>query len=235
MKAQSILITVVGLALAASAGTLLVVNRNQSAEVAQLRKQVQDLEAVQTQAEETARNRSEAETQEVAKLRKDREELLRLRGEVGRLRQEQGQLNQQVQSARAQVEGAQAQIQALRTNAVQTQLAAPAQALPAGSEGGPSSPQAQLALQQRYGLALTPEQTSLATCVNNLRQIDGAKQQWALEHQKGANDAVIALYITPYIKGNALPVCPSGGAYTLNSVGQLPTCTIPGHALPVNR
>jgi hypothetical protein len=34
-------------------------------------------------------------------------------------------------------------------------------------------------------------------CINNLRQIDGAKQQWALEKQKGTNDVPSATDISP--------------------------------------
>ena len=74
--------------------------------------------------------------------------------------------------------------------------------------------------------------SQMNACINNLRQIDGAKQQWALEHQKPASALLTAADITPYLKGNALPVCPAGGVYTLNPVGLAPICNIPGHALP---
>ena len=73
---------------------------------------------------------------------------------------------------------------------------------------------------------------SVNACINNLRTIAGAKDQWALENKKGTGDAVSAQDIQPYLRNNAIPACPQGGAYTLNDVGALPTCSIPGHVLP---
>ncbi len=55
-------------------------------------------------------------------------------------------------------------------------------------------------------------------CVNNLRQMDGAKQQWALELRQTSTVNVQNSDITPYIKLNSassLPGCPAGGNYTL--------------------
>ena len=69
-------------------------------------------------------------------------------------------------------------------------------------------------------------------CLNNLRQIDSAKQQWALENKKPVSAPVSAQDIQPYLPNNALPVCPLGGLYALHTVGLLPTCSIPGHVLP---
>lgn len=71
-------------------------------------------------------------------------------------------------------------------------------------------------------------------CINNLRQIDGAKDQWAIENRRVAGDLVTKEGVAAYIKGNQIPQCPAGGKYLLNRVGQNPTCTIggPGHALP---
>ena len=62
-------------------------------------------------------------------------------------------------------------------------------------------------------------------CINNLRQIDGAKQQWALENQKKSGDAVVSTDCTPYLKGQAWPSCPAGGDYTLTTVGTQPEVT----------
>jgi prepilin-type N-terminal cleavage/methylation domain-containing protein len=78
-------------------------------------------------------------------------------------------------------------------------------------------------------------------CINNLRQIDGAVQQWALEMKKNANDTVGMSDVTPYLKNSV--VCPSGGttytdSYSVTDVAHQPTClkvggTYPdGHALP---
>jgi prepilin-type N-terminal cleavage/methylation domain-containing protein len=81
--------------------------------------------------------------------------------------------------------------------------------------------------------ARTTSQTN--ACINNLRQMDGAVQEWALENKKQASDTVALTDITPYIKltsANALPGCPAGGTYAVTTVSNTPTCTITGHKLP---
>jgi chromosome segregation ATPase len=70
------------------------------------------------------------------------------------------------------------------------------------------------------------------TCINNLRQIDGAKQQWALEKNKTTDAVPTAQDLLPYLKDAVFPVCPEGGTYSINMVDAVPTCTIQGHALP---
>ena len=81
-------------------------------------------------------------------------------------------------------------------------------------------------------------------CINNLRQIDSAVNQFALENHKKTGDAAPSLTsdLTPYIKLNAsgsIPTCPAGGNYTVNTIGGIPqeTCDLgntvtPGHYLP---
>jgi len=78
-------------------------------------------------------------------------------------------------------------------------------------------------------------------CINNLRQIDGAAQQWALEKGKTTGDGITYPdSLTPYIKLNSassIPPCPAGGTYALTAVGNSPTCTLSGlptspHLLP---
>jgi hypothetical protein len=72
-------------------------------------------------------------------------------------------------------------------------------------------------------------------CINNLRQIDGAKNEFALEKGKANGTPVTEDDIKPYLKLDAsgnIPKCPAGGKYTIGKVGELPTCSIPGHALP---
>src|SRR5712664_3971854 len=68
-------------------------------------------------------------------------------------------------------------------------------------------------------------------CINNLRQIDGASQTWALENKKTSGDPYTLSVIKPYIKmdnaGN-IPACPAGGTYAAGTaVSNAPTCTIP--------
>jgi prepilin-type N-terminal cleavage/methylation domain-containing protein len=72
-------------------------------------------------------------------------------------------------------------------------------------------------------------------CINNLRQIDGAKEQWALEAKKADAAACTATDIQDYIKGNKVPECPAAGAatgtYTIGALGTAPICTIQGIAV----
>jgi len=81
-------------------------------------------------------------------------------------------------------------------------------------------------------------------CINNLRQIDAAENQWALENGKttGYTAPSLTSDLTPYIKLNAtskIPPCPAGGTYTTATVGSTPqvTCSLgstvsPAHILP---
>ena len=66
-------------------------------------------------------------------------------------------------------------------------------------------------------------------CINNLRQIDGAKLQWALADKKQETDTPRAQDLAPYL--GAQLKCPAGGVYTLHTVGEKPTCSIPTHQL----
>jgi len=70
------------------------------------------------------------------------------------------------------------------------------------------------------------------TCINNLRQIDGAKQQWALENKKTDTDTPTTTEVSLYIKNNAYPTCPASGTYTINNLTTDPACNKSGHVLP---
>ncbi|HXE42462.1 MAG TPA: type II secretion system protein [Candidatus Baltobacteraceae bacterium] len=85
------------------------------------------------------------------------------------------------------------------------------------------------------------------TCINNLRLIDGAIQQWALENGKNSTDNVSSHLgsLTPYlgrggtgvINGTASGAvkCPSSGSYHATTVNNKPTCDVNaslGHVLP---
>ena len=81
--------------------------------------------------------------------------------------------------------------------------------------------------------ARTTAQTN--ACINNLRQIDGAKQQWALENKASSTAAPVDTDIQPYMgRGSAggLPSCPAdstqkfANSYTINNVSTPPTCQI---------
>ena len=68
------------------------------------------------------------------------------------------------------------------------------------------------------------------SCLNNLRQIDAAKQQWSIDNKKLKGYPVTISDISPYIR-SGLPICPGQGNYTIGSVGTKPTCSVTDHVL----
>jgi type II secretory pathway pseudopilin PulG len=69
-------------------------------------------------------------------------------------------------------------------------------------------------------------------CVNNLRVINNAKQQWALENHKTGDDTPTPEDLNPYISGGYARLrCPKDGEYTIGKVSEPPTCSIPSHTL----
>jgi hypothetical protein len=73
--------------------------------------------------------------------------------------------------------------------------------------------------------------TASAACLNNLRQIDGGKQEWAVENHKSKNEVPTWYDVRPYVGRGAngsIPVCPQGGTYILGRVGEPPRCSIGG-------
>jgi hypothetical protein len=85
--------------------------------------------------------------------------------------------------------------------------------------------------------------SQMNACINNLRLIDSAKQQWALEQRKTNTDTPQGSDLQPYLGRGAngeLPSCPADSAdewttsYNINNVGTPPTCRImpETHVLP---
>ncbi len=68
-------------------------------------------------------------------------------------------------------------------------------------------------------------------CINNLRMIDAAKNQWAMDNKKQGSDMPTESEIVPYLKNHEMPKCPVSGVYKINPAAELPTCSIPGHTL----
>lgn len=64
-----------------------------------------------------------------------------------------------------------------------------------------------------------------AECALNLESLDLACKKYAAE--KGAPPSSLSDLVPVYLE--ALPACPSGGAYALGASGEIPTCSIPGH------
>jgi type II secretory pathway pseudopilin PulG len=92
------------------------------------------------------------------------------------------------------------------------------------------------------GMLRARSQTQQTTCIDNLRLLDGAKQQWALENKQSSAATPTAVQIQPYC-GRAgpgkLPLCPSDIAqsfatsYVLNDCSTAPVCvSVATHVLP---
>jgi prepilin-type N-terminal cleavage/methylation domain-containing protein len=80
-------------------------------------------------------------------------------------------------------------------------------------------------------------QSQMNTCINNLRQIDGAIQQYAMDHNQGQSAPVAHANILNYLKRAVF--CPAGGknfdgSYLLTDCQTKPTCQIVSstHILP---
>lgn len=71
-------------------------------------------------------------------------------------------------------------------------------------------------------------------CINNLRQIDAAKLQWALELKQPSTASPDQGDIQPFLgRGSAgnWPTCPASGIYTIGNLSTAPSCSVAGHAL----
>jgi prepilin-type N-terminal cleavage/methylation domain-containing protein len=80
-----------------------------------------------------------------------------------------------------------------------------------------------------------------STCLDNLRILDWAKQQWALEKKSASTATPSSTELMPYLGRGAgkLPICPADPAqsfassYTMNDCSTAPACKIvAGHVLP---
>ena len=65
-------------------------------------------------------------------------------------------------------------------------------------------------------------------CINNLRQVSGAKDQYALDKNGTAPTALSDLVPTYITK---TPTCPASGTYTISALGTDPSCTVSGHTI----
>ena len=187
-------------------------NRQKDAAVVSFRAEKQRADDLQAQLDSLINSNAVSQSAELSKLRADNQDLPRLRNQVTQLQAANQKLSDQLNSTLTAAQQQQAQLE---------QVAAENQ-------------QARAAAQQTLTQA-EEAVTERNTCINHLRQIDAAKNQWALENNKVTGDIPTAQDIAPYIKLDAngnIPGCPSGGIYTLNAVGIPPTCSIPGHVLP---
>ena len=74
-------------------------------------------------------------------------------------------------------------------------------------------------------------------CVNNLRIMDAAKEEAAMEYKWSPTQTIGASEesnVVNYIKGGKKPVCPASGTYTWGAMNVQPSCSLTNanHALP---
>jgi prepilin-type N-terminal cleavage/methylation domain-containing protein len=70
-------------------------------------------------------------------------------------------------------------------------------------------------------------QSQQNACINNLRQIEGAKEQWALEKRKAQGVTAVTAEVMEYIKNPSSSTnCPSGGTVTYGVIGTNCTCSV---------
>jgi alanyl-tRNA synthetase len=203
MKFKLIRCSVCAFALLASAVLFVTGCNNKDAELAV--QSQKELETVRAELEQT-RTSAAAQEAELTRLRKEKEELLRLRNETRQLREEKQQLAKQLESLQATTAGVQQQARQLQKLQVENQ-------------------------QLQQSARRIKQNADLNICINNLRQVGGAKQQWALANQRASTTIPTAQDVAAFMK-DGFTECPAGGTYTLNAVGASPTCSISNHALP---
>jgi len=182
-------------------------NRKQETELTQLREDSAELQKLRAASDPTKGANTATDNDELTQLRKDHEDLLRLRNEIRQLRDEKAQLTKQLQSA---------------STAHQPQQLSQQQLQQLQSENSQLKAQAMLATATNQ----------LNVCINNMRQIENAKQQWAAANGRPAGSLVNPPDIASFFPTKAVPSCPAGGIYTLNPIGINPICNIPGHVVP---
>lgn len=71
------------------------------------------------------------------------------------------------------------------------------------------------------------------SCIANLKILAEAKRSWAALTKPESTVAAQPADLAPYLKQGQLPVCPTGGTYTLGAVNEPPRCSHAdkGHAL----
>jgi hypothetical protein len=189
----------------AAAGYLFSQNHSKDEQIAALSGQAADAEKLRAENEQL--KQAPDQSAELARLRKDNEDTLQLRSDVNQLRDDNKKLTAQLKTALAQSGQVQQQ---------QQQATSELQSLRS----------------QTQRLQASQSQEHLSVCVNNLRIIQAAKQQWAMDKQKQPTSVPTPDDLAPYLPNNTMPVCPDGGTYTINSVIVPVTCTVPNHVLP---
>jgi chromosome segregation ATPase len=184
-------------------------NRQKEEALAQIGEARHEAREARANLEQLTVSNVDSQNAEISRLRAENLDMPRLRNLVTQLQAANRKLTQQLQATNATVQQQQDELQQLQTENQQAREAVHSAAAIFSAEA-----------QQRNA------------CINNLRQIDAAKQQWALENNKTAAAVPTVQDLLPYFKNGIFPVCPSGGTYTIGAVGEAPTCSVPGHVLP---
>ena len=80
-----------------------------------------------------------------------------------------------------------------------------------------------IAIPQYFKARATSQQNA---CIVNLLFIDHGKLQTSMAFHLTDGDTVSTISVNQYLKGSTTPICPSGGTYTYNLIGEGPHCTI---------
>ena len=141
--------------------------------------------------------------------------------EMARLRRLNEILNDKCAALQRKLTAQQAELQQLKQDSEQT-----AQHL--------TTARTALQMQQEHlqEMQADKQRADQETCLENLRLIDAAKQQWAIDKNADANATPTTEDLAAYFKSGVFPVCPSGGTYTINAMTLPPACSYPGHVLP---
>jgi len=190
-------------------------NRQKDAARVQLRETKTELDQLHSQLDQLKNSSVVTLSADNSRLRAENQGLTqkfaRLQEESRKLQQQVQKLNQQLETAHSTAQQQQQQLQQMQEENQQTDQ---------GNTTGTSAD------------SNSPTSTQATACINNLREIELAKQQWALDNNRSAAAMPTVQDLVPYFPDGVIPVCPSGGIYTLNAVGTAPTCSIPGHVLP---
>jgi len=196
-------------------------NQQKNKALAEARDAQNQLAQITNELSQGESSTTEAQNVEVARFHSEHQDLLRLRNTVREVTETNRVLMEQLRAAHTLLQQQQTELQGWRMAGQQAeqemQAAQKAQQQP--PQPAPSENPATAAAQRR-------------ACINNLRRIDAAKQQWALENNKTDDAVPTVADLLPYFRDGVFPSCPAGGLYSINAVGLPPTCSIPGHALP---